>query len=81
MLVYWDSVFSSFVFKFPEADLSLAGQLTDHSDAPIVSEPLRAGDREATTMTDARGGFRFYGVPEDTEEVSVRDKKFTLPLA
>jgi hypothetical protein len=69
VLVYWDTVFSSFVFKFPEADLSLAGQLTDHNDAPIVSEPvtLRAGDQEATTVTDARGGFRFYGVPEVRE--------------
>jgi hypothetical protein len=80
--VYWDTVFSSFVFRFAEEAPSVSGRLIDAEGSPVASEPvtLAAGHNEFTTFTDHQGGFRFYGASGDEGEVSARDKRLKVQL-
>ena len=81
--VYWDAVFSSFVFLFAEGAASFSGVLNDSAGNPIAGEPvsLSAGGVEFRTFTDPSGGFRFYDVEPGECQVSARDRKFTVQVA
>jgi hypothetical protein len=83
VLVYWDTVFSSFLFRFPTTAATYTGQLTDAEQKPLVSEPvaLHADGQTFTTFTDHQGGFRFYAENLAEGELAVRDKKIPVQLA
>lgn len=81
--VYWDRLFSTFLFRFEDAAVLYSGRLTDDTGNPLTLEPvaLRAGDDEFTTHTDDDGGFRFYRAEAAEGEVSARGKTFKVRLA
>ena len=81
--VYWDAVFSSFVFLFADGPPTLSGVLTDADGDPLPGEPitLQAGGTQWNTFTDSRGGFRFYETDAAGGEVSVRDRKFAVQFS
>lgn len=82
VLVYWDTVFSSFAFEFADQPASYSGAVTDANENPVKLEPimLTAGGHQLSTFTDARGGFRFYGAPEGQGEISMRDQKHKVQV-
>jgi hypothetical protein len=73
VLVYWDTVFHSFMFALTNEVPSAAGTLTDRLGKPVVHQLVRlaAGPLTFSTFTDARGGFRFYGAPPGQGRVIV----------
>jgi hypothetical protein len=65
VLVYWDTIFSSFMFAFAENPVA-SGTVVDGAGEPIAREPitLAVGGHILRTFTDARGEFRFYGAAQ-----------------
>lgn len=63
MLVYWDTVYNSFMFAFPPEPPMASGILRNAAGKALVSQPvsLSVGSQKLTTFTDANGGYRFYG--------------------
>jgi hypothetical protein len=80
VLVYWDTVFSSFAFAFSEQAASHSGVLSDAEGNPVPFEPvsLSVAGQTLSTFTDPRGEFRFYGAPAGDGEVLVRDRSFGI---
>jgi hypothetical protein len=63
VLVYWDTVYSSFMFAFPTDPPIAAGNVMDDAGAAIPHKEVTLDYRGHTlrTFTDANGNFRFYG--------------------
>jgi hypothetical protein len=82
VMVYWDTVFSSFMFAFATEAPAASGTVTDSAGAPVTYKQLTldVGGRKLSTFTDARGGFRFYGLVEGLGTISVDSQEFTVPV-
>ncbi|MCC5580867.1 DUF5050 domain-containing protein [Microtetraspora sp. AC03309] len=65
VLVYWDTLYRSFMFAFPTTSASHVGTLSDESGQPLAYEPvtLTVGGHQFSTFTDGLGEYRFYGTP------------------
>ena len=65
VIVYWDTVYSSFMFAFPTTPPSYTGILRDESGQPVAyqSVTLTVGGKVFSTFTDGLGEYRFYGTP------------------
>lgn len=81
VLVYWDTVYSSFLFAFPSEPPSASGALVDPQGRAIAHKALTltAGGHTRTTFTDHHGQYRFYGVPAGQGTVTVAGRSFTTP--
>jgi hypothetical protein len=73
VLVYWDTLYSSFLFAFPAEPPSHTGTLHDQSGQPAAWEPvtLTVQDRRYNTLTDGLGQYRFYGAPHGQGTITV----------
>jgi hypothetical protein len=73
VLVYWDTVYNSFMFAFPTAAPSLSGVATDKEGKPLANAEvtLALGKQTFRTFSDAKGGYRFYGTPSGQGKISV----------
>jgi hypothetical protein len=82
VLVYWDTVYSSFMFAFATEPPTAAGTLTDNLGKPVAKKlvTLSAGPSLLSTFTDASGSFRFYGAPSGQGKVSVDDQEFAVAV-
>jgi len=82
VLVYWDSVYDSFMFAFATGTSAASGSLTDKSGKPIAQAPLtlNVGEETFSTFTDAQGNYRFYGAPNGPGTISAGNQRFTVTV-
>jgi hypothetical protein len=73
VLVYWDTVYSTYMFAFPSQAPSVSGVATDNLGEPLAYQPVTVsfGSRIFTTFTDGKGKFRFYQVPTEKRKVPI----------
>jgi hypothetical protein len=73
VIVYWDSVYSSFMFAFPTDQPVAVGTIRDASGKAVANAPvtLTDGGREFTTHTDAEGNYRFYDAPTGQGTITI----------
>jgi hypothetical protein len=62
ILVYWDTLFNSFMFAFATGNPAVSGTITDSAGNPVAGEAvtLTIGGETLTTFTGASGGYGFY---------------------
>jgi hypothetical protein len=82
VLVYWDTVFCSFMFAFATESPAASGTITDSTGAAVAHQPvtLAVGGLTLSTFTDAHGDFRFYGAAPGQGTISVGSHKFTIAV-
>lgn len=82
VLVYWDTVFDSFVFVFAQGEPNASGLITDKSGKPVVHTPvtLAAGAHTLSTYTDNKGEFRFYNSPAGDGTLAALGEHFPLKV-
>ena len=80
VLIYWDTVYHSFMFAFPTEAPSAQGVLTDPAGKVMAAKPvsIAVGSVKYNTVTDAKGRFAFYGLPEGAAQVGVGSQSFSL---
>lgn len=73
VLVYWDTLYSSFMFAFPTQPPSYTGTVRDESGQPVTYEEvtLTVGGYQFTTLTDWQGEYRFYDTPSGEGTIDV----------
>lgn len=77
MVVYWDTLYSSFMFAFmfafPSAPPAALGALTDAAGKALANQAitLTVGGKKFETFTNQQGQYRFYGAPAGSGSLSV----------
>jgi plastocyanin len=82
VLVYWDTIYNSFVFTFTTDQPNASGVVMDRSGKPAshVQVTLGAGAHTFTTFTDAKGEYRFYHAPSGQGKLAVKGEHFAVPV-
>jgi hypothetical protein len=82
VLVYWDTVFNSWMFQFPTESPSVTGLVTDKHGKPVARHAVTLSGRSQafTTFTNSKGQYRFYGTPEGKVKISVHEEDFLVDL-
>jgi len=80
VLVYWDTVFNSFMFRFASGAPAISGRIASNDGQPLPHEPLTLDVNDVTyhTLSDANGDYRVYNVPDGDGIVMVRDERFPV---
>jgi putative hemolysin len=81
VLVYWDTMFSSFMFAFVTSQTPAAsGTVAGNTGQPLIRAPmtLDVGGHMLTTITDDAGGYRFYGTVQGSGTISVSGQQFPV---
>jgi hypothetical protein len=80
VLVYWDTVYNSFMFAFPAVAASVSGVLMDKLGKPVphTAVTLSSGPHTFKTFTDSKGRYRFYGAPAGQVKIAAVQEEFTL---
>lgn len=65
VLVYWDTIFSTFMFAFPEEPPTHSGILRDGNGVPIAFTPVKVsiGAHVFEAITGPDGSYRLWGPP------------------
>jgi hypothetical protein len=65
VLVYWDSIYNSFMFAFAGGQPTATGTLLDAAGKAVANKlvTLTVGGKTFKTLTNARGEYRFYETP------------------
>ncbi|MGB7760853.1 MAG: hypothetical protein WBL61_13550 [Bryobacteraceae bacterium] len=77
VVVYWDTLYSSFMFAFmfafPSAPPAALGALTDAAGKALANQAitLTVGGKKFETFTNQQGQYRFYGAPAGSGSLSV----------
>jgi hypothetical protein len=81
VLVYWDTVFNSFMFAFAAGNPVAAGTVTS-ANQPVAYQPitLEVGGVTLSTFTDAGGNYRFYGTAAGQGTITVSKQEFTVAV-
>ena len=82
VLVYWDTVYQSFMFAFATGSPSASGTITDGAGNPVPNKAitLTAGGITLSTFTNSRGQYRFYGAAPGHGTVAVEDRQFSVAV-
>ena len=82
VLVYWDTIYNSFMFAFPTQPPAAAGRLLNATGAAVANAPvaLTAGGHTFKTFTNAKGQYRFYGTPAGPATFAANGKTFTISV-
>jgi Carboxypeptidase regulatory-like domain len=82
ILVYWDTVYSSFMFEFATGSPSVSGTLTDSAGNPVPNTAitLTVGDITLSTFTNSRGQYNFYGSPPGQGTVAAQNQQFPVAV-
>jgi hypothetical protein len=82
VLVYWDTLYNSFMFVFATETPAASGTLTDSAGNPIPNKALTltTGGRTLSTFTDSRGQYRFYGAAQGQGTISVDNEEFAVAV-
>jgi len=80
VVVYWDSIYNSFMFAFPADPPTASGTLLDSSGKPASYKPvtLTVGSHTFKTFTNDQGKYRFYGAPGGNGSLAVEGNKFPV---
>jgi len=73
VLVYWDTLYNSFMFAFPTESPAAVGTLLDSAGNPVANQAvtLTAGGQTFKTLTNSKGQYRFYGAPAGNGSLAV----------
>ena len=82
VLVYWDSIYNSFMFGFLTETPTASGTLLSSAGAPIAytAITLTAGGHTFKTFTNAKGQYRFYRAPGGQGSLGVNGQNFTVTV-
>ncbi len=84
LLTYWDTVFHTFLFAFPEPGIPViaAGSIVDNLGQPVANTPmtLSAGQLTFNNFTGPTGDYRFYGAPTGQGTLTVKGQKFPVQV-
>jgi len=82
LLVYWDTVYSSFMFAFATGSPSMSGTLTDSAGNPVPNQAmtLTVGGITLSTFTNSRGQYNFYGAPAGQGTATVESQQFPVAV-
>jgi hypothetical protein len=80
VLVYWDTIFNSFMFAFPTTAASVTGIFKNAQGQPVPNQEVQlvGGGHTYMTFTDAKGEYRFYGAPAGGTVSAVTQKRQIL---
>jgi hypothetical protein len=81
--VYWDTVFSSWMFAFVTESPAASGTVTDSAGNPVANQAvtLTVGGVTLSTFTSSSGGYNFYGGPQGQGTIAVADHEFTVAVS
>lgn len=82
VLVYWDTVYQSFMFSFATVSPSASGTVTDSAGNPVPNEAitLTVGGITLSTFTNSRGQYNFYGAAPGQGTVAVENQQFPVAV-
>jgi hypothetical protein len=82
ILVYWDTVYSSFMFAFAPGNPSASGTVINSAGSPVPNQAmtLTVGGTTLSTFTDSRGQFNFYGGAPGQGTVTVKNQNFIVTV-
>jgi hypothetical protein len=82
VLVYWDTIFQSFMFSFPTESPSASGTVIDSAGNPVPDEAvtLAMGGITLSTFTNSRGQYSFYGAAPGQGMVAVGTQQFPVTV-
>jgi hypothetical protein len=82
VVVYWDSIYNSFMFSFPPDPPAASGTLLDSKGKPASYKPvsLTVGAHTFKTFTNNQGIYRFYGPPAGSGSLDVEGNKFAVSV-
>jgi hypothetical protein len=82
VLVYWDTVFGSFMFAFATGTPAASGALTDSAGTPIAYNALTltSGGQTLSTFTGPNGQYHFYGAAQGQGTITVDDQEFAVAV-
>lgn len=80
VLVYWDTIYNSFLFAFPTTAATVTGIFKNAQGQAVPNQEvqLTAGGHTYTTFTDAKGAYRFYGPPAGSAVSAVTQRQQIL---
>jgi hypothetical protein len=80
--VYWDTVFSSWMFAFVTESPSASGTVTDSAGNPVANQAvtMTVGGTTLSTFTSSSGGYNFYGGPQGQGTIAVANQEFTVAV-
>jgi hypothetical protein len=82
VLVYWDTIYNSFMFAFPTVPAAVSGVLMNKFGKPVpnTAVTLTSGTHTFKTFTDAKGKYRFYGAAAGAGTVSANGEVFAVTI-
>jgi hypothetical protein len=82
VLVYWDTIYLSFMFAFATESPSASGAVIDSGGNPVPNQAmtLAVGSITLSTFTDSRGQYNFYGAQPGRGTVTVESQKFPVAV-
>ena len=82
VIVYWDGIFQSFMFAFPDSSPTAVGTVLDSAGRGVAHQAvtLVLGGRTFQTLTGPDGSYRLYGTGSGQGKVSVSGQEFTLRI-
>jgi hypothetical protein len=82
VVVYWDTIYNSFMFAFPSQPSTASGTLLDSAGSPVAHKPvtLTAGGHTFKTVTNDRGQYRFYGAPGGDGSLAVDGQNLAVAV-
>jgi putative hemolysin len=82
LLVYWDTVYHTFMFAFPSVPLIASGTILDILGQAVANTlvTLTVGSLTLSTFTGPSGDYRFYGASAGQGTVTVSGQKFPVTV-
>ena len=82
VVVYWDTLYSSFMFAFPSTPPAAVGAITDAAGKPLAFKAitLTVAGRKFETFTNHQGQYRFYGATGGSGSLAVDGQTFTVAV-
>jgi hypothetical protein len=82
IIVYWDTVFNSFMFAFATGTPTVSGTITGSGGLPAVGEAvtLAIGGVTLTTFTGSNGQYSFYNTAPGQGQISVGTQTATVTV-
>jgi hypothetical protein len=83
VVVYWDTIFNSFMFAFATGNPVVSGTITGSTGKPAVSEAvtLAIGGITLSTFTDANGEYRFYNAAAGQGVISAGGQQVAVVIS
>jgi hypothetical protein len=82
ILVYWDTVYQSFMFSYATVSPSVSGTVTDSAGNPVPNQAmtLTVGGITLSTFTNSRGQYNFYGATPGQGTIAVGNEQFPVAV-